>query len=186
MSIAMKSPQQDPLPFSDPSSSTRGGSSTDTELSQTIRVHPSTAIVYLYGAMFLGVLVAKTVIFVDVGLFDGTSGEWASWLWRTLALVGVLVLGYHYLARITSVYEINALEVTTDIGIFSKRRNAAPLNRITNFQVDRPFLQRLLGQANLLVDTAGGDGIELALNEMNRKDAEQFAKILSYNWGDKK
>jgi len=187
----MNSPKKDLHLSQDPASprpgtSARGGSSIGAELAQTIQVHPSPAIVYIYGAMFLGVLFAKSVLFVDVGWFDGDAGGWAPWLWRTLVVIGVLVLGYHYLARITSVYEINPLEISTDIGILSKRRDAAPLNRITNFQVDRPFVQRLLGQANLLVDTAGGDGVELKLKEMKRKDAEQFAKLLTLQLGQQK
>jgi len=182
----MKTPTQDPLPPPDNASFPRDGSAAGADLSQAIRVHPSPAIVYIYLAMFIGALVLKSVVFVDLGWFDDGSAEWASWLWRALVVMGVLVLGYHYLARITSVYEINPLEVTTDIGILSKQRNAAPLNRITNFRVDRPFVQRLLGQANLMVDTAGGDDIELMLTEMKRKDAERFAKILTLQLGRQK
>jgi uncharacterized membrane protein YdbT with pleckstrin-like domain len=96
------------------------------------------------------------------------------------------VLGYQYLARVTSVYEITPLEVTAEVGILSKQRDSAPLNRITNFRVERPFIQRILGQANLLVDTAGGDEVELTLLEMRRNDAEKFAKLLSVRLGQQK
>lgn len=150
--------------------------------SEPLKVHPSPAIVYLYIALFAAVLAGlKLVMTYQLGWSaEGTIA------WRVAVLIGVVVLGYQYLARVTSVYEVTPLEVSTEIGILSKQRDSAPLNRITNFRVERPLIQRLLGQANLLVDTAGGDGVELSLLEMRRPDAERFAKLLSLRLGQQK
>ena len=136
-----------------------------------LAVHPSPAIVYLYAALFGVVLVSKFVLLNELEVFES--------LWRVVVAVGGLILVYQYLARVTSIYKISPLEISTDVGILSKQHDAAPLNRITNFRIERPFLQRLLGQANLLVDTAGGDGSEIELHEMRKGDAEAFAKVLS-------
>jgi uncharacterized membrane protein YdbT with pleckstrin-like domain len=138
--------------------------------------------VYVYLFLFAVVLLCFKLLMT----YQFGWSEEAALGWRVTVLLGVLVLGYQYLARVTSVYEITPLEVTAEVGILSKQRDSAPLNRITNFRVERPFIQRILGQANLLVDTAGGDEVELTLLEMRRNDAEKFAKLLSVRLGQQK
>ena len=138
--------------------------------------------VYVYLFLFAVVLLCFKLLMT----YQFGWSEEAALGWRGTVLLGALVLGYQYLARVTSVYEITPLEVTAEVGILSKQRDSAPLNRITNFRVERPFIQRILGQANLLVDTAGGDEVELTLLEMRRNDAEKFAKLLSVRLGQQK
>jgi len=84
------------------------------------------------------------------------------------------------------VYEINPLEISIEVGIFSKSRAAAPLNRITNFELRRSLLERIFGLANLLIDTAGSSDVEVGLHSMRLSDAENFAKVLSLNLGQQK
>lgn len=143
-----------------------------------ISVHPSGRIPLAYGVLFLIALGIKS---------------WLTWDWeyfelsyRSLLLLGVVVVGYQYLSRITSVYSITPLEISLSVGILSKRRRAAPLNRITNFEIDRPFLLRIFGLADLNVDTAGGAEIELELHDMNLSDAEAFSRFLNWHIGQQK
>ena len=135
------------------------------------RVHPSTRYIWLFIAGFLVLLALKVLMLGAL--------PWFTPVWRVMVLVGGLLLVYLYLARITTIYEITPLEVAMEEGIFSKVRRTAPLTRITNFEMVRPWYKRILGIADLLVDTAGSSDVELRLEEMALKDAQTFSAAVS-------
>jgi putative membrane protein len=147
-------------------------------LGKTLAVHPSARIIELALVFFVVVLGLK------LWLFHGEP--WFDYAWRGFLGVGLLWIGYLYLSRITSIYSISPIEVSIEVGIFSKKRRAAPLNRVTNFEVNRPFLKRILGLADLHVDTAGGSEIEIELTEMTLSDALDYQQFLSWHLGAQK
>lgn len=145
---------------------------------EKIRVHPSARLIQLFIGGFLVVLTLMAFFLWEFAWFDV--------LWRVVFGAGVIYLAYLYLSRITSIYEINPIEVSMEIGIFNKRRKTAPINRITNVELNRSLIKRILGLADLHVDTPGGADIELDLTEMDRADAEAFSKLLAWHIGTQK
>ncbi len=148
------------------------------QLPDNISVHPSGRIAMAWGVLFLSLLGLKSYLTWDWEYFELS--------YRAFLLLGIGVVGYQYLARVTSVYSITPLEISLSVGIFSKHRRVAPLNRITNFEIARPFLLRLFGLADLNIDTAGGAEIELELHDMNLSDAEGFSAFLNWHIGQQK
>lgn len=150
----------------------------DEIVGKSLSVHPSALMIQFAFFLFTAALGLLLWYFHGEVWFDSA--------WRIIVALGVLVLGYLYLARITSVYTITPIEVSLEVGILSKKRRAAPLNRVTNFEVNRPLLKRILGLADLHIDTAGGSEIEIELTEMSYQDAKAFERFLSWHIGAQK
>jgi len=72
------------------------------------------------------------------------------------------------LARLTSVYTLNPLEITATVGILSKSSIRIPLNRICNYEVRRTFLERIVGLGDVMIDTPGTSGHELVMAELDK------------------
>lgn len=131
---------------------------------------PSLKVWWLYVIGFLTLLLVKFIFFHEFIAFNA--------YWRIVVAIGILALGYLYLERITTVYNLNAIELTGREGVFSKSVTRIPLNRITNYESQASFIERILGLNNLLIDTPGGNGFELKLKQLNYTDAENISARL--------
>ncbi len=60
-------------------------------------------------------------------------------------------------------YEIQDEHIHISSGVFFRREREIPLHRIQNVDVNRGFLQRLLGLSELRLESAGGDETEVVL-----------------------
>jgi uncharacterized membrane protein YdbT with pleckstrin-like domain len=71
-------------------------------------------------------------------------------------LVSVLTLGlaliYFALKRLGLHYKITSQRIVVETGVFSKQLQQTDVYRITDYTVERPFSQRLLGTGNIVVE----------------------------------
>jgi uncharacterized membrane protein YdbT with pleckstrin-like domain len=67
----------------------------------------------------------------------------------------------------TTYIELNDDELVYDSGIFSHHRVSAPISRITDTKIQRTFLDRLTGIADLLVNTSGTASVEIYANDFS-------------------
>ncbi len=135
---------------------------------------PSTKLVSIPALFFLSILFIK---FYFLDYYD--SELMFTFIWRAIVISGALVVGYSYLSRITTRYMIDFMEASICDGIFSKRTLSAPLNKITNYELRRPFMKRLFGLADLYIDTPGTDAVEIKMTELNLKEAVKLRDYLS-------
>jgi len=72
-------------------------------------------------------------------------------------LICVITVGlgliYYALHRNGTKYRITSQRIVVDSGIFSKRLDQVDLYRVNDFQVERPFWQRIMGTGNLRLST---------------------------------
>lgn len=85
-------------------------------------------------------------------------------------------LVYSFLWRLTSVFTISAECVSASIGILSRSHIRIPLNRIVDYQVSRPLLERILGLGAIHIDTAGSE--ELIMPQISRREITTALKQL--------
>jgi uncharacterized membrane protein YdbT with pleckstrin-like domain len=87
-------------------------------------------------------------------LFEGHPAVVASV--STLLLV-LLTLGLWllpaYLQAISKTYRVTSKRIVVETGILGKRLEQIDLYRVSDYTVDRPFLQRLMGTGNLHLKT---------------------------------
>jgi uncharacterized membrane protein YdbT with pleckstrin-like domain len=64
-----------------------------------------------------------------------------------------IALAYFAIKKKSTSYKITTQRIVIDTGIFSKHLEQVDLYRVNDFQVDRPFAQRLLGTGNIRMQT---------------------------------
>lgn len=76
-------------------------------------------------------------------------------LWALLLSVFTvgLALIYFVMKKKSTSYKITSQRIVIDSGLFSKHLEQIDLYRINDFQVERPFVQRLLGTGNIRMQT---------------------------------
>ena len=119
-----------------------------------------------------------TVAIFSLFAFSGTIGNRSPFAIigiLTLALVILLLmLGYEYLYWKNFEYSIESDGLKLISGVISKNDRDIPLKRIQNVDVSRNIVQRILGIAQVNVETAGGGKTEATLKYLDHSDAEQM------------
>ncbi|WP_336037377.1 PH domain-containing protein [Halobacterium yunchengense] len=90
------------------------------------------------------------------------------------ALVLVAVAGYEVAYYRRFEYELTDDSLDIRSGVFSRREREIPLRRVQNVDVTRSFVARLLGIAEVDVETAGGGGTEANLRFVGRGEADRL------------
>jgi len=92
-----------------------------------------------------------------------------------LAVVAIAALVAYEIAYYRR-FEYELTDDSLDIrsGVFSRREREIPLRRVQNVDVTRSFVARLLGIAEVDVETAGGGGTEANLRFVGREEAQRL------------
>lgn len=99
-------------------------------------------------------LVRALVVPAFAVLAGGRGGDRTPILLLVLVLVG---LGVRVLAWQRFRWSFDGDVVRVDQGVLSRSRRVVSVDRIQQVELDRPFVQRLLGVATLRIETAGSD-----------------------------
>lgn len=135
------------------------------------RLHPI-SVPYRVVQSALGVL----PLLIFVAFFSGSAlGAFGILFW-SVALVGVVAaLGVWHAAY----YRRFAYETTPDTfdirsGVVSRRRREIPYERVQNVDISRNVVQRMLGIAELRIETAGGSQTEATLRYVGYEEAKRL------------
>lgn len=111
-------------------------------------------------------------------LFDGRPAVVGS---AGELLLSVLTLGLWliplYLRSLGTHYRVTNRRVVVETGVLSKRLEQVDLYRISDYAVDRPFLQRLLGTGNLLLTTLDKSSPQIALSGIKADVVALYERI---------
>ena len=141
-------------------------------------IRPSLKVWFIYVCIFIAILCTKLFFLLEQQNFQ--------LLWRCIVLYGAIQLSYLLLAHLSTSYSVNALEIIGRSGVFSKKSIRIPLNRITNYECNANFIERMLGLNNILIDTPGGTGYELKMARLKKQDSVQIIQHLRYLMGQQK
>ena len=84
---------------------------------------------------------------------------------------------YLALKRQGTRYKVTTQRVVVDSGIFSKKLDQLDLYRVTDFVVDRPFSQRLVGTGNIRLQTLDKTNPEVVLYALRTDVVALYEKI---------
>ncbi|MEF8906678.1 MAG: PH domain-containing protein [Haloarculaceae archaeon] len=122
----------------------------------------------------------RVVFFAAVGIVTSSGGD----LPPLPVIAGIVLLAAGlvtvwqtaYVRRFS--YEVT--EDTFDIasGVLSRREREIPYERVQNVDISENVLQRLLGLAQLRIETAGGSGTEAQLRYVTRAEAGRLQELL--------
>jgi uncharacterized membrane protein YdbT with pleckstrin-like domain len=110
------------------------------------------------GAQAQNIMRAEEVIFQDAPALLPSLGS----LLVAIVTVG-LALVYFALRRNGTTYKITSQRIVIDSGIFSKKLDQIDLYRVNDFQVERPFWQRIMGTGNLRLLTSDKTNPEVTI-----------------------
>jgi putative membrane protein len=102
-----------------------------------------------------------------------------------LSSLGLIVIGMLFVAgrefAYVKRYEYHVTSDTFDIesGVFSRREREIPFERIQNVDIAQNVVQRLLGIAEVRLETAGGGGTEARLRYVSRTEANRLQELIS-------
>jgi uncharacterized membrane protein YdbT with pleckstrin-like domain len=90
---------------------------------------------------------------VEETLFDGNPAVLRSLGAYLVAIITIgLALPFYWLRARARHYKITTQRIVVESGLFSKTMEQVDLYRITDYVVERPFLQRLAGTGNLVLE----------------------------------
>jgi putative membrane protein len=140
------------------------------EYSKERRLHPLTIV-------YRGIVsLPQFAIVLYFAFSQGRMEEWVSILISFLYLFiafPFIALNYFYFS-----FFINPHEIVIKSGVFSRRVRHLPLNKIQNVEVTQNLLQRLLGIAKVMIETAGDVETEGHLEFVSKKDAENISAVI--------
>lgn len=106
------------------------------------------------------------------------------WCYQVALIVCAAIFLRAYLNFLFTRFIVNPLQITYESGILVRRVRAIPMNRITNFDLIVQIHKRMVGLADLHIDTAGGSEVEIKMNNLDREVAESFKSYISMQIGE--
>ena len=122
----------------------------------------------------------RVVFFAAVGIVSSSGGD----LPPLPVVAGVVLLAAGLVTVWQTAYvQRFSYEVTGDTfdiasGVLSRREREIPYERVQNVDISENILQRLLGLAQVRIETAGGSGTEARLRYVTRGEASRLQELL--------
>lgn len=144
---------------------------------RAFRLHPLSM---PYRIVERGLGLVFVAVFAGPALFSGLAGVVDALVVVTLGFVVVAaVVGYSVAAYRRFEYELTPETFDIRSGVFGRREREIPLRRIQNVDVSQNVVQRLLGIAEIRLETAGGSGSEAQLQFVGEERAERLQQEIS-------
>lgn len=117
-------------------------------------------------------LIQLVVFAVEHGTIDFIVKNLAWLLVVVLVFVGIIVLNW-WSWRVRA-YAIDDNAVYSRWGILNKQLRKARLDRVQSIDIRQRFMARIFGMAELTFDVAGGEGSEVTIKFLTKKQAEDL------------
>jgi putative membrane protein len=138
------------------------------------RLHPLTL---LFAALNEGQAMALPALLGGAWAAGGHMARMVGWVLVLLVFPAVIWAVAEYLAFR---YQVTGASLVLDSGVWRRQHRVIPLARVQNIDLKQSALQRLLGVAEVHVETAGGDSSEAALSVLGIREAEALrAQLLA-------
>jgi putative membrane protein len=120
------------------------------------------------------------VVILSIVVSSGDSATNSAMSSLGLIGVGMVFIAGREFAYVNR-YEYHVTADTFDIesGVLSRREREIPFERIQNVDIAQNVFQRLLGIAEVRLETAGGGGTEARLRYVNRSEANRLQELIS-------
>jgi putative membrane protein len=131
------------------------------------RLHPLTLVFAFWNAV-RNILLPLIVIYI----FGRRRGSDA-YIWIAAIFLG-LPVAWAVIRYFTFTYRIENGELITRHGLLGRTERNIPLGRVQDIRIEQGVLHRLLGMADVFVETAGGRGPEASLSVLAKSEAERL------------
>ncbi len=114
----------------------------------------------------------------EVTLFEGRPAlipSLSALLWSVLT-VGLFLI-YRYLNVLGTSYRITSRRVVVETGVLSKHLEQVDLYRVTDYAVERPFLQRVMGTGNFTLLTVDRTASQVTLSNIKTDVVDLYERV---------
>ena len=139
-------------------------------------------------AVFLGGAIAVILAFAGLAsLFFPAISPPALAIGGLLAVVLLARILQRYYLHTSTEYVIDDNEITEVTGFWAKDEKHVPISKIEDYTINRTMFGKLLGVANIGIQTARAEsGNEIVLRAIRENDAETLDKLLDAQVGSGK
>jgi membrane protein YdbS with pleckstrin-like domain len=96
-----------------------------------------------------------------------------------LSLFVLIKLLQRFYLHISTEYIINSSTITQTLGLWVKDENHVPIGKVQDYKIDRSFTGKLLGVANVGIQTARAErGFEMVLQGIPEKGVADLKELL--------
>lgn len=140
-------------------------------MNEVKRYSPRT-IIYDFGSFIKAMFIPYLLVYV----FNGDSTSWFMVIARYAGVVlPVFTILFSVAVWFTYKYRIDATTCYVYSGIFNKKTQSIPIQKIQNVNEERNFLHKLLGVTTLNFETAAsGDDATISFSVISKEEAEQL------------
>lgn len=132
------------------------------------RLHPLTLVFRAWHVM-RGIFIPAIILLV-VGR-DRMTGV-------LLLLLTAVPLVMAILRYVTFTYRVEAGELVLRHGLLGRNERHIPFTRVQDIRIEQGLLHRVLGMADVEVDTAGGEGAEASLSVLSKSQADRLRAMV--------
>lgn len=129
------------------------------------------------GGRAIGLAIAGSILGSMVAEPLQATGYLPRWVPFGLILAvtfGLAAVGYEWLRYRHYRYDLTDETLNIDSGVLFRREREIPLGRVQNVDISRSILQRVLGIADVGIETAGGSSTEAALQYVSHAEATRL------------
>ncbi len=111
-------------------------------------------------------------------LFDGSPAMVPGVALLLLCIVTLgLALPFLWFRAKAKHYKVTTQRIVVEVGLFSKTMEQVDLYRITDYIVERPFGQRIMGTGNLVLEAIDSTSPELRLDDLKTDVVALYEKL---------
>lgn len=132
------------------------------------RLHPLT-LLFRGWQLLRGVLLPAIIV-----LYFGRN----QFLGYFLLLFFIGPMGMSIIRYFTFTFKITAEEIVLRHGLIGRTERHIPLTRVQDVRLEQGVLHRLLGMADVEVETAGGQGVDASLSVLSKSHAEELRRMI--------
>ena len=119
-------------------------------------------------------------------LFEGRPALVPSVMVLLLSIVSLgLYLIFRYFKMMGTNYRITTRRLVVESGVLSKKLEQVDLYRVTDYSVERPFGQRLLGTGNLILETVDRSSSQVQVRDIKTDVVALYEKVRSATEADR-
>lgn len=142
------------------------------------RQHPIMVIYKIYSQIRYSIIPLAALLYNEI---RGGTGQQPGWVYNIAIIYGIMTGCWSILAWYRETYQLDSNMLHITRGVFTVSQRTIPLVKITNIKIEQRWIYRLLGIANVELQTSDSNASADARLVTSRKMAESLKKSLDHS-----
>lgn len=139
------------------------------------RHHPITVIYKIYSQIRYSIIPLTAFLYNEI---RAGTGQQPDWVYIAATVYGIVTGGWSILSWYRETYQLDSKALHTTKGVFTVTQRTIPLMKINNLKIEQSWIYRLLGIANVELQTSDSNDDADARLITSRKTADLLKKSI--------